>query len=690
MKLVYGKELDGAQFKKAADIAFSCDISIDTARLLLYRDIDTVAKAKAFLSPGKSHFNNPFLLDGMGDAVARIKTAKERGENVLVFGDYDADGVCASTVLYYSLKDFGINPRVFVPERDENYGLNVSTVSNLNAEKKIDLLITVDCGISDGEKIEELKNMGIDVVVTDHHEPPEILPDCICINPKIKGQQYPFEGLCGAGVAYKLSYALINEKADAYLDFVALATVADSMDLLDENRDIVVEGLKLFNNPNTLRLPFKYLLGDNNRQVTAQTFMYSIAPRVNAGGRMGDAKCSLNLFLEKDPNKVFDLATKLNEYNLARQVECDSIYKQAKEIIHSEQLDKNNIILVGSETWRVGFVGIVAARLVEDFARPVIVFAGQDGYFKGSARSVDGVNIFDALTAVKDVLITYGGHSQAAGVAVEKVNFNLLSDKLNEYVGRLVSNDQQEKTFFVDLNLTSPVSIKFAKEIDELEPFGVGNRRPLFSVTAESISSIPLKSGSAHYSFKTDVIDMLDFNGERNVIPLSLPVRKTILFEVNLSSYKNRESVKGYVRNVCLDLNDITPLKPYVFAQLLKELLGETEKPEWCLNEQVSALSLKDFMSEISTDRQDFISVFTALKFLDGQAFIDVSSFVKKHFEEESVIQAILVTEVFLELGIFTVKNGYFYYQEKIKNALTNSALYSKINSLRENYVRDI
>ena len=272
MEIIYGKTLTAEEVSLVKSISKECDILFDTARLLFYRKIDTPIKAKKFLNPDKKWFNNSFDLSGMQDAVDRIELAKARNENVLIFGDYDADGVCATTVLNFCLKEYGVkNLRLYVPERDEGYGLNVETVSTLNAEVKIDLLITVDCGISDFDKIETLKGLGIDVVVTDHHEPPEVLPDCIKINPKLDGQSYPFDGLCGAGVAYKLGCALIGDSADKYLDFVALATVADSMDLVDENRDIVACGLKLYNNPSTLRLAFHYLLGENNKTVTAQT-----------------------------------------------------------------------------------------------------------------------------------------------------------------------------------------------------------------------------------------------------------------------------------------------------------------------------------------------------------------------------------------------------------------------------------
>ncbi|MBQ0099459.1 MAG: DHH family phosphoesterase [Firmicutes bacterium] len=380
MKVLFEKDNFVYDENLILSISNECGIMQDTARLLLHRNIDSIEKAKIFLSPSKKYFYNPNLLFGVKEAVERIKKAKEGNENILVFGDYDADGVCATTVLYSSLNDFGVNVNAVIPEREDGYGLNVEMIKKIISKNKIDVIVTVDCGISDYEKIEEIKKLGLDVIVTDHHEPPEMLPNCICINPKIKGQDYPFNGLCGAGVAYKLSYALIGEKADNYLDFVSLATVADSMDLIDENRNIVYEGLKIFNS-NKLRSCFKYCLGENvNKQITAQTLAFSLAPRINAGGRMGDANSALNLFLEEDENEKFNLAVRLNTYNIDRQVQCDEIYNQAKVIIKEKKLYNDKAILIYNESWKSGFVGIVASKLVEEYNRPVIVFVGYDGY----------------------------------------------------------------------------------------------------------------------------------------------------------------------------------------------------------------------------------------------------------------------------------------------------------------------
>lgn len=758
MKIVYGKNLTNSEHEKACRIANECDILFDTARLLLYRDIDTVEQTKAFLSPGKKGFNDPFDLLGMVDAIKRIRRAKDNTENVLIFGDYDADGVCATSTLYYCLKDFGIDARVYVPEREEGYGLNLDTIAHINSDSKIDLLITVDCGISDREKIRSIIQSGIDVIVTDHHEPPQELPECICINPKIKGQKYSFDGLCGAGVAYKLGYALIGEKADDCLDLVALATVADSMDLVKENRDLVVEGLKLLNNKSKQRLAFKYLLPESVRQVTAQTLAYVIAPRVNAGGRMGDANTALKIFTSNDENLVFDLAVKLNEYNIRRQAECDNIYREAKEQIIKNRLDDNDVIFVADEKWQAGFIGIVAAKLVEDFSRPVIVFAGHDGNLKGSARSVDGVNIYDAICSAKDLLIAYGGHSQAAGVAVEKERLQVFSNRLNSYVKNVCGKPDAEKKIFVEWEVDKKFSLRFAKEIEMLEPFGVGNRKPVFATEVQTVQSLPLKAGSAHYSFRTSALEMLDFNGESNVFTLSLPINKKIVFEPNLSVYKNRESLKGYCRCVVPEWNDIESLTPFAFMNLLSRIrdgkdgvaryIERSDVKNYVADGTVFILSdyqnlrfypeledvpfnvfstdrkktpvilyapsklpegynravyldcssyvldgceenfvIKDvegtrILRTVTTDREAFKQVFSSLVELAGKVFISSAQFAVQNLSE-NVYQAIFCLEVFIELGIFNVKNGVFSFDEKVKNALTNSSLYSKIDLLK-------
>ncbi len=576
MKTVKTSELIKLDKNLIWQIANSCDVTFDTARLLFYRGIDSVEKAQIFLSPGKSRFYNPFLLSGIEEAVSRIKLAKELNQSVLIFGDYDADGICATTILRNSLAVYGINARCVIPERDDGYGLNFDIISSINEQERIHLIITVDCGISDYLVVEKLKENGIDVIITDHHEPPEILPDCIKINPKLSNQQYPFQGLCGAGVAYKLACAIIGKRADDDLDFVALATVADSMDLIDENRSLVYEGLKIFNS-NKLKLPFKYLFSDTNKTINSQTLAYQIAPRVNAGGRMGDAKTVLDLFSETDENRIFDLAVRINEYNTLRQAECDVIYKQAKQKIYENNLYLDEVILVADKGWKTGFIGIVAAKLVEDYKKPVIVFAGQDDFYKGSARSIEDINIYEAICSASHLLLGFGGHSQAAGISVSEENLENFKIAICDFCKEKYSQIVATKKVQVEWELEDKFPLRLAREIERLEPFGVGNKKPLFSIKVDSVSQKQLRANSPHYSFNTLALEMLNFNGEKDSTILSLPISKEVVFEANYSVFKGRESVKGYVKNIIPDYADFSAVKYHVFLNELRKLTKEGE-----------------------------------------------------------------------------------------------------------------
>lgn len=576
MGIVYGKTLTVEEDAIVTDVAFKCGIMKDTARLLFYRGIDSVEKARCFLNPSKAHFINPFLLNNMQNAKDRIAAARENGEKIMIFGDYDADGICATTILYYALKEYGINAAMFIPERSMDYGLNVEKVASAIAEDGIRLIITVDCGISEYQKIEVIKSLGADVIVTDHHEPPEILPDCICINPKIKGQSYGFADLCGAGVAYKLAYALIGGAADKYLDYVALATIADSMELVGENRDLVAEGLKLFNGKK-LRKSFAYLLGENVNEITASTITYSVAPKVNAGGRVGDVASVLRFFISENPNEIFDLSVKLNQYNIERQAQCDRIFCEAKTKIAEQGLDKNSVIFVRDDGWGSGFIGIVSAKLVETYNRPVIVFTVKDGYYKGSARSVDGVNIYEAINDCKDLLLAYGGHSQAAGVSVSGENYEVFRKRICEYVDKnaVISG---EATFFAEWDTSKRVSLAFAREINLLEPFGVANRRPLFTVTVGKTEVTPMKKKPMHVTFDTPATEMLYFNGNGVADIMRLPVSKKVLYELNLSVFNGKESMKGFVRKVFPEYGDFSALRLHIFRnELLKLKNGDCE-----------------------------------------------------------------------------------------------------------------
>lgn len=639
MKIVYPKALSLGAERIVKDLSVKCGILTETARLLYDRGITDYSSAMHFLNPGKDGFLNPFGLNGMREATERIRKAKAAGESVLIFGDYDADGICAATIVYRCLEKYGITAATVVPEREEGYGINLEKIEKINSENKIDLIITVDCGISDAEKIRCLKDKGIDVIVTDHHEPPEILPDCICINPKIKGQNYGFDGLCGGGVAYKLGVALVGEKADELLDFAALATVADSMDLVGENRDIVAEGLKIINKKP--RAAFRAFLGDTGKSVSAQTLAYAVAPRINAGGRMGDANAALKLFSATDENEIFDLAVKLNVYNATRQSLCEEAFAAAKEIISETGADGDGIIVVRGDDWKAGVLGIVAAKLTETYNKPVIVFAKSGEGYKGSARSVEGVNIYDAIFAVKDYIVAFGGHAQAAGLSITQENFVPFSRAINEYAAKTFAGAEREREIYVDIKAEKEIPVRLAEEIEMLEPFGVGNRRPLFATEAGETVMTPLKENSPHYSFDTKAVEMLDFNGINDVPVLSYPVPKTLVFELNISTFRNKRSIKGFLRNVVCDFEVIA--------------------------------------DGLSVDRTTFGEAYSVAASGNNRPVKDLFNGKLYGMTEAEKRQFAFCLEVFKELGFFTVSDGILIKNESVKKPLTDSALYRKV-----------
>lgn len=545
-KIVPEYKFSEEQLNIISALAKEAKINEILAKILYARGVNDGQKIKKFLSPGKQNFLSPFLMKGMKECLALIKQAKEEDWNVVVFGDYDADGICASTILSSALRDYGINPYVFVPERENGYGLSISAIDGILDEFFPDLFITVDCGISNAEQVEYLKEAGVTVVVSDHHELPRTLPDCICINPKI-ADDYPYDNLCGAGVAFKIAVALLGEEAYKYLDYAALATVADSVPLTGENRDIVAEGLKMINS--SPRLSFKSLLGKNDSSVTAQTLAYTIAPRINAAGRMGDAALALKLFLATSPSDIFDLAVKLNEYNVERQRRCDEVYAEAKEMLKIKGA-YGHVIMLASEKWNAGFVGIVAARLAEEYCRPTILFVKKGNSLKGSARSIENVNIFEALTACREFISEFGGHAQAAGINLAEENFDALERALDEYIGEKYTPADFIPTVVVSEDISSPFTNALAEQLNLLEPCGIGNKRPLFSVTANAMAAAPLREGSPHLSIKCDYIDLIYFGGVDSAPLIESDLKKKVIFECNVSSFRGKEYVKGFVRDV--------------------------------------------------------------------------------------------------------------------------------------------
>ena len=565
-KLVREFQLSPAELETVRACASSLRLTETVARILYARGMTTEAKMRAFLDPSARHFLSPFLMKGMKEAAALLTQARDEGWRVALFGDYDADGIGALPVLSRALKKFGIEPYLYVPERAEGYGMSIAALDTIFDEFMPDLIVTVDCGISNAAEVRYAQEQGAYVIVTDHHELPDVLPECITINPKF-ADDYPYDNLCGAGVAFKLATALIGDEALALVDFAALSTVADSVPLVDENRDIVAEGLKRIER--APRPAFTALMGKTT-EVSAQTLAFAVAPRINAAGRMGDAHAALELFTTDNEDVIAVLAEKLNLYNAERQRACDELYAQAVAKIREEGA-YGNVVMLAAEHWNAGFVGIVAARIAEEFSRPALLFVKRGDMLRGSARSIDGINIFEALKACSEYIEEFGGHSQAAGVNVRADRFEALKEALDAYIGSRYSREEFVSKLYVAGEGEDHARV--AHELALLEPFGMGNRRPLFTVEAQNLDVHPVKPLSPHLALNVGGLDFMYFGGAKDLKFLRSSLRKTLVYEYNLSLFRGKEYLKGFVRAVLPSGGG--EAGPEAFENLLRSVRGK-------------------------------------------------------------------------------------------------------------------
>ena len=445
------------------------------AQILYNRGFDTIEKCKQFLYPDQSSLLDPFSMKNMDKLVERIKEIKKQNKKITVYGDYDVDGICATAILINTFKILNINADYYIPNRHrEGYGLNEQAVEDI-FNNGTDVILTVDCGIASGELIKKFSNN--EFIVTDHHTIGESIPDCLTVKPGQDGDEYKNTDLCGAGIAFKIAQALLGEQANELIDFACLATISDVVPLKEENRYIVKEGLKKINK--APRDCFKALLqvAEFTGEVTAQTVGFTISPRLNAAGRMDDAKKALTLLLTQGEEAV-SIATELNELNKARQEAEKRILEEAEAQILSEGLiRKNKVLIVSGKNWDDGVIGICAARILEKYKRPAIVFTvDEQGLAKGSGRSIDGVNLYEMLYSAKDVLTQFGGHKMAAGMSIEAHKLNILRQKLNQF---FIENYDYKLLYPVaryDAKATmEEITPEFCEKISLFEPCGAEN-----------------------------------------------------------------------------------------------------------------------------------------------------------------------------------------------------------------------
>lgn len=489
--------------RKEENLSLSLGISRLTARILVSRGYDTPESARSFLNKSELKLHDPMLLMDMDKACERIKKAVAEKQSVCIYGDYDVDGVTSTTALYLYLTGLGAKCKCFIPERlSEGYGLNKAAIDEIAGDT--DLIITVDTGITAIEEIDYARSLGVDVIVTDHHNCREKLPEaCAVVNPRREDCPYPFKSLAGVGVVFKLLCALEGDSEkifEEYADIVAIGTVADVMPITDENRLIVDKGLKRL--ASTDRVGLKALMDctgvpdcDGKKKVYTSTVGYVLAPRLNAAGRIASARKSLDLLLETDYEKAHALASELCEINVQRQSTEQRIYKEATQMIGSMHGDRYSYILY-SDSWHQGVVGVVASKISERYSLPAILFSFDGDIGKGSGRSVKGLNLTDLLAECSDLLIEYGGHELAAGLSIERKNLHAFIERFEKLSREKLEHIDTIQPVNIDCELYfDEITSDNAGEILLLEPFGLTNSVPLFIVRGAIISEIaPISS----------------------------------------------------------------------------------------------------------------------------------------------------------------------------------------------------
>ncbi|MGD2279414.1 MAG: single-stranded-DNA-specific exonuclease RecJ [Candidatus Omnitrophota bacterium] len=480
------------------------------AQLLLNRNIKTPEQAQTFLFGDLSDCHDPFLLKDMAKSVSRIKEAIDKKEKILIYGDYDVDGVTSTALLSYVLDELGADYETYIPNRlEEGYGLNIRGVA-LAREDGVKLLITVDCGINSVEEVACANNYGIDVIITDHHEVKEnkLPPAYAIIDPHQKDCTYPFKYLAGVGIAYKLGRALMKgneEEVDRHLDLVAMGTIADISPLSGENRILSKFGLRKLQD--TEKEGLKALMEAariDPRKITCRHIGFVIGPRINATGRVGSANTALELLMCKDPERAIEIAKELDRQNRNRQEIEKDILKQAIERTEKD-LDprEDKVIVLADEAWHPGVLGIVASRLVEEYYLPTILIALEGDVGRGSGRSIEAFDLFSAITEASNQLIDFGGHEAACGVRIRKDAVEPFRQKLNEVAKRrFPEKEELLPELHIDLNLPiSYIGVKLINELNMLMPYGPGNSAPVFSTNGMKVRNRPREIGRSGFKF---------------------------------------------------------------------------------------------------------------------------------------------------------------------------------------------
>ncbi|TDI81303.1 MAG: single-stranded-DNA-specific exonuclease RecJ [Caldithrix sp.] len=536
------------------------------ARILLNRGIENIETARRFLKPELSHLHDPFLLAGMQDAVERIAAAITNKEKILIYGDYDVDGTTATSMLLLFFRNLGQDVGFYIPDRLlEGYGLSEKGMV-FAKENGLDLIITVDCGITAVDEVKLANEFGIDVIICDHHQPAQDLPPAMAIlNPKREDCTYPFKELAGVGVAFKLLQALQRHLAldestvMRFLGLVSIGSSADIVPLVDENRVIVKHGLQSLSEPKSIGL--EALIdssGLSDREIGTGQVVFVLAPRINAVGRMGDAGRAVRLLTSDNKQQAKNIATILESENRHRKSIDEETFSQALEIVESDfNPGEESFFVLHKKGWHPGVIGIVASRLVEKFYRPTLMIAtDENGLGRGSARSIAGFNIYEALKECEDLMVNFGGHKYAAGLTIEIENIPLLREKLSQIAAKQLTDDLLKPKLSIDSEIRfHEIDGQLIKLINRMAPFGPQNMRPLFLSKGLHVVGTPSVVGRNHLKLKVRqdgvIMDAIGFDlGEKiyRISPGEQDVEMVYIIDEN--EYKGRKTIQLRVKDL--------------------------------------------------------------------------------------------------------------------------------------------
>ncbi|KAB7667301.1 single-stranded-DNA-specific exonuclease RecJ [Bacillus sp. B1-b2] len=547
--------------EKVAEFVDKLKITPIVATLLINRGYHTFDQAKAFLQSEKEEFHDPFLLLGMDITVARIKKAIDDQQPILIFGDYDADGITSTTVMLKTLEKLGANVQFYIPNRfTEGYGPN-ETAFRYAKSIGIELIITVDTGIAAVYEAQVAKELGIDLIITDHHEPGPVLPEALAIiHPRLEGSSYPFHELAGVGVSFKVAHALLGSVPHHLLPFAAIGTIADLVSLTGENRLLAKKGIIALQETDNIGLHALYKqMKIDPLTIDEETIGFMIGPRINAIGRLGSADPAVELLVTDDKELAEELALEMEETNKERQAIVNQITEEAiRQVEEKYPLEDNRVLIVGKEGWNPGVVGIVASRLVEKFYRPTIVlcFDAEKGTAKGSARSIAGFDLYKNLSLSRDILPHFGGHPMAAGMTLNLEHVELLRNNLNQLAFEQLSMEDLTPLTMVDGHFSiHEISLDSIEDLQKLAPFGVDNVKPKIVINQLELENMR-KIGANNNHLKLQLkqaehlLDGIGFGLGELHDHIAPTAKVSVLGQLSINEWNNRKKAQIFIQDL--------------------------------------------------------------------------------------------------------------------------------------------